>query len=166
MQDLPCGAVYQCLGLRFPAAGLCAVLAIGEPLTYHEMPNPERLVSQLFRHVSSLLPAGGLFIFDVIELGKPVLTGRSWYSGKDWAVLVQTTENQAERILLREIETFRRVGANYRRGREEHKVCLFDRQTLSGELSRSGFAVQTMTSYGEQPLPARRRAFVATRLPG
>jgi hypothetical protein len=51
-----------------------------------------------------------LLIFDVIGLGEPFLAGRTWLSGDDWAVPVETTENQTERTLVRNIETFRRVG--------------------------------------------------------
>lgn len=140
-----------------------AVVALGEPLTYHDSSDADRLVNQFFRRVSSVLPAGGMLIFDVIELGEPSLAGRSWSSGEDWAVLVETTENQSERTLVRNIETFRRIGGLYRRGREVHKVRLFDAQALCAELSSCGFATETAQSYGEQKLPSRRRAFFATR---
>lgn len=141
-----------------------AVVAIGEPLTYHENPDADNLVSQFFRRVSSVLPPGGMLIFDAIELGEPSLAGRSWNSGEDWAVLIETTENQSERTLVRVIETFRRIGEHYRRGREVHKVRLFDTQALCTELSSCGFAAQTVRAYGKSQLPSRRRAFIATRL--
>jgi hypothetical protein len=105
-----------------------------------------------------------MLIFDAIETGEPSLAGRSWISGEDWAVLVETTENQSERTLVRDIETFRRIGEHYRRGRETHKVRLFDTQALCAELSSCGFRIHTMQSYGELQLPSRRRAFIATRL--
>lgn len=141
-----------------------AVVAIGEPLTYHENSDADNLITQFFRRVSSVLPPGGMLIFDVIELGEPSLAGRSWQSGEDWAVLIETTENQSERTLVRKIETFRCVGEHYRRGREVHRVRLFNTQALCSELSSCGFATQTGRSYGEQQLPSRRRAFIATRL--
>lgn len=141
-----------------------AVVAIGEPLSHHENSDADNLISQFFRRVSLVLPPGGMLIFDVIELGEPALTGRTWNSGEDWAVLVETTENRSERTLIRNIETFRRIGENYRRGREVHIVHLFDAQELCAELSSCGFAVRTALSYGELQLPSRRRVFIATRL--
>lgn len=114
--------------------------------------------------MSSVLPAGGIFIFDTIELGAPSLAGRSWSSGEDWAVLVETTEDQSEQRLARRIETFRRIGKLYRRGHELHMLRLFDAQMLCGVLSSCGFAVKTALSYGKQQLLPRRRAFFATRL--
>jgi SAM-dependent methyltransferase len=144
-----------------------AVLAVGEPLTYHGRDaDGDRLVKRFFERVSEILPPGGMLIFDVIELGKPSLAGRFWSSGDDWAVMVDTTEDQALRTLVRDIETFRQVGDLYRRGHEVHRVHLFDTQTLCDQLSSCGFAVDTETSYGEQRLGPRRRAFFATRLPG
>jgi len=140
-----------------------AVIAFGEPLSYHDRSDADRLVSQFFRRVSSVLPFGGMLIFDVIELGEPSLAGRSWGSGEDWAVLVETAENQSERALVRNIETFRRVGGLYRRGREVHKVRLFDTQALCTELSACGFTVETARSYDELQLPPRRRAFFAAK---
>jgi len=141
-----------------------AVVALGEALTYHEGSGADHLVGRFFRSVSSVLPVGGMLIFDVIELGEPSLAGRSWKSGEDWAVLVETTENQSERSLIRNIETFRRVGGLYRRGREVHKVRLFDTQELCAALASCGFSTETAQSYGEQQLLPRRRAFFATRM--
>ncbi len=137
-----------------------AVIAVGEPLTYHsEEADAESVVRTFFQRVAGALPLGGLLIFDVIGLGEPSLEGRSWASGDDWAVLVQTIENQAGRSLVRNIETFRRVGDFYRRAREVHSVRLFDARTLCDQLVACGFVIETALSYGTQPLPPRRRAF-------
>jgi SAM-dependent methyltransferase len=142
-----------------------AVVAIGEPLTYHsQSADVDGLIGSFFKRVSSGLPRGGVFIFDLIENGEPSLAGRSWRSGEDWAVLVTTTEAQNERWLIRNIETFRRVGDFYRRGREIHPVHLFDGRIVSEQLTACGFAVETAVSYGKQPLAPRRRAFFATKV--
>lgn len=145
--------------------GMCeAILAVNEPLTYHpEDADADELVGAFFRRAAEGLPAGGVLIFDVIECGDPPLAGRFWASGGDWAVLVETTEDQRQRVLTRDIETFRSVGDSYRRGREVHRVRLFDAAELSGRLADCGFAVETTLAYGEYPLPPRRRAFFATR---
>src|SRR5262249_51274824 len=140
------------------------ILAIGESLTYHGEGEPaEQRVSLFFQRAAAILPPGGLLIFDVIELGKPSLTARSWSSGDDWAALVDTTEDPATRTLVRNIETFRKAGEFYRRDRETHYVRLFDTQALSNELEALGFDVETANAYGTQPLAVRRRAFFATR---
>jgi SAM-dependent methyltransferase len=149
-----------------PIPACDAVVALGEPLTYHpEAADADSLVSHFFQRVAAALPAGGMLIFDVIGLGEPSLAGRTWMSGDDWAVLVDTTENQTEKTLVRNIEIFRRVGEHYRRSREVHTVRLFDVQKLRDQLAAHGFAIDTAQSYGVQPLPPRRHAFFATRLP-
>ena len=95
-----------------------AIAALGEPLTYHaEGDDADLRISGFFQRASAVLPPGGVLIFDVIETGEPALTGRVWSSGDDGAVLVDTTEDPAWRTLVRNIETFRRAGEYYRRGR-------------------------------------------------
>lgn len=154
------GSIYE---MAFPVCE--AVIALGEPLTYHaDSEKAESLVEGFFRRASEALPRGGLLIFDVIEAGEPSLSGRNWRAGDDWAVLVDADENQGARLLVRKIETFRRIGNLYRRGREVHKVRLFETETLLGQLASAGFATETAQSYGAQPLPPRRRAFFSTRI--
>jgi SAM-dependent methyltransferase len=142
-----------------------AVVAVGEPLTYHpEQANADYLITTFFQRAAEALPPGGLLIFDVIGVGEPSLAGRAWSSGDDWAVLVETTEDQTARTLIRDTEVFRRIGTAYRRSREVHSVHLFDVSALRDRLSFYGFATETSPSYGAQQLPPRRPAFFATRL--
>lgn len=141
-----------------------AVLAVGEPLTYHTGADADALVHNLFRKVADILPAGGMFVFDVIELGEPSLAGRFWSAGKDWAVLVDTKEDQQSKTLVRDIETFRKVDDLYRRGHEIHRVRLFDTGVLYNDLVAVGFVTKTAQAYGAQRLPPRRRAFFSTRI--
>jgi len=142
-----------------------AVVAVGEPLTYHsEGADADNVISGFFQRVAQALPQGGVLIFDVIGLGEPSLAGRTWKSGADWAVMVETTENQTERSLVRNIEVFRCVGDAYRRSHEVHRVRLFDVSILCSQLGSYGFAIETSQSYGVQQLPPRRYAFFATRL--
>jgi SAM-dependent methyltransferase len=135
-----------------------AIVALGEPLTYHQS-----RISGFFQSAAALLPPGGVLIFDIIETGEPSLSRRTWSSGDDWAVLVDTTEDERSQTLTRNIETFRKVGESYRRGREVHRVQLFDTRWLCDELASRGFEVETSQAYGTQPLAPRRRAFFATR---
>jgi hypothetical protein len=143
-----------------------AIIALGEPLTYHpEASNAQSRITGFFQSASAVLPPGGLFIFDIIETGEPSLSRRTWSSGNDWAVLVDITEDLASQTLTRDIQTFRGVGEFYRRGREIHRVRLFDSRWLCDELAARGFEVETSLAYGAQPLAPRRRAFFATRQP-
>jgi SAM-dependent methyltransferase len=142
-----------------------AIVAVGEPLTYHpEQADADRSLQALFQRMSTILPSGGMLIFDVIGLGEPSLAGRSWSCGEDWAVLVETREDQDSHRLVRTIETFRRVDRLYRRGREVHSVRLFDTRTLTEQIAQCGFATVTEQAYGTQPLAPRRMAFFCTRL--
>jgi SAM-dependent methyltransferase len=152
-----CGSVYD---VEIPECD--AVVAIGEVMAYHdEGVDADQLVGDFFRRASGAVPMGGKLIFDVIELGEPSLAGRVWNSGEDWAVLVNTEE--ANRKLVRNIETFRRVGENYRRGREVHHVRLFDAAALCQQLSGCGFEATTAQAYGAQSMGPRRRTFFATK---
>jgi SAM-dependent methyltransferase len=149
----------------YPIRGYDAVVAVGEPLTYHaENADADDLISRFFQRVAEGLPSGGMLIFDVIGLGEPSLAGRLWHAGDDWAVLVETTENCTERTLVRNIETFRRVGEFYRRSHEVHRVRLFDVRRLCDQLGSYGFATETAQCYGAQQLPPRRHVVFATRL--
>jgi SAM-dependent methyltransferase len=154
------GSIYD---TEIPACE--GIIALGEPLTYHaEGVDADLRIREFLHRSSSVLPRGGLLIFDIIECGEPSLTGRIWSSGEDWAVLVDTTEDPASRTLVRSIETFRGIGDLYRRGREVHRVRLFDTPTLCDELVSCGFEVETSQAYGAQTLGPRRRVFFATRV--
>jgi len=165
-------AAWAVPGARFVKASIydteiptCqAVVALGEPLTYHaQHAEADRRLQVFFQRASVALPPGGMLIFDVIETGEPSLAGRFWSSGADWAVLVRTDEDQAKRALVRTIETFRRIDALYRLGREVHHVRLFDAGELSSRLTECGFAVQTGPAYGAHSLAPRGLAFFCTR---
>jgi SAM-dependent methyltransferase len=140
-----------------------AILAVGEPLTYHEADGGEGRVRGFVRRASETLTSGGMLIFDVIEMGEPSLAGRFWRSGEDWAVLSETEEDPGAKSLIRRVETFRKVGDLYRRGREVHRVRLFDTGEVCGWLETAGFNLTSAQSYGDFRLAQRRRAFFCTR---
>ena len=140
-----------------------AIVAIGEPFTYHDDGDGDARLRDFFHGAARVLPANAPMIFDLIELGQPALSGRSWKTGEDWAVLVETTEDQSSRMLMREIETFRKIGDTYRRGREVHRVRLFDTDEVCSWLEAAGFHASTADAYGEFRLHPRRRAFFGTR---
>ena len=151
------GSVYD---VALPACD--AILAIGEPLTYHEPDtDAEGRLERLFRNAHAVLPAGGLFIFDVITSGEASLDARGYTTGEDWAVLYTAREHEAH--LTRWIETFRRTDDGmYRRGKETHHVRVFHAGLVRDWLAR-GFDVETAETYGEYQLLPRRTAFFATR---
>jgi SAM-dependent methyltransferase len=141
-----------------------AILAVGEPLTYHE-PDVDagaRLRGFFGKAARALVP-GGLLVFDVILAEGPPLDARGWSGGDDWVILWETTEDREACRLTRRIETFRRRGETYRRGREVHAVKLFDAEALTAWLQDERFEVATASTYGDQALGPRRRAFFATR---
>jgi len=142
-----------------------AVLALGEPLTYHEPDaDADALVRGFFRKAGRMLRDGGLLIFDVIETDGDPLDGRGWASGPDWAVLYESREDRSARHLVRTIETFRLAqDGSYRRSAEVHSVRLFDRRAVTTWLEQEGFEVQVDMAYGRFDLAPRRVAFTATR---
>ncbi len=145
--------------------GACdAILAVGEPLTYHVPDSDaESLVRGFFRKARRALRHEGLLVFDVIEVEGESLEARGWTSAADWAVLYETREDRAARTLTRSIETFRRTeDGNYRRGSEVHHVRLFERNDVTRWLELEGFDVEVATAYGRCRLPPRRVAFIAS----
>jgi SAM-dependent methyltransferase len=143
-----------------------AILAIGEPLTYHAPgDDAETRVRTFFDNAGRALQAGGTLVFDLIVAGEPSLNARAWRAGPDWAVLSASEEDAERGRLTRHIETFRDVGGDsYRRRREVHHVRLFDRTAVTSWLEQAGFEAETATAYGSFELPRRRVAFFATRL--
>lgn len=145
-----------------------AVLAVGEPLTYHAPgTDAQALLRAFFAKVAAALPPGGLLVFDVIEAAGPSLDARAWKSADDWAILYETKEDRGAARLTRTIETFVLDGSpsrdRYRRASEVHHVALFDEQELRAWLERTGFDVETSRAYGDVQLAPRRIACVATR---
>jgi SAM-dependent methyltransferase len=142
-----------------------AILAIGEPLTYHApSEDGEARLQDFIGKAGRVLVANGLLAFDLIERGGQSLTACAWKAGTDWAVLSATQEEPEVSSLTRQIETFRDIGSgNYRRRREVHHVRLFERAVVVSWLEQAGFEVEVATTYGGVPLPRRRVAFLASR---
>ena len=141
-----------------------AVTAIGEGLDYLE-PGVSRLPSlkRLLARIARALRPGGLFIFDVLLNEGRVLDGRNWRAGGDWAVLTEVKENREAKLLIRRIVTFRKIGSNWRRGEETHRLRLFERRKVERALRDAGFTVRTAQRYGDAALLPRRRIFIARK---
>jgi SAM-dependent methyltransferase len=147
----------------FPACD--AVTAIGEVLSY--LPSGAKTapsLPRLFRRIVGALRPGGLFIFDLIVTapGLP-MAYRTWRSGGDWGIWADVTEQPARRRLVREITTFRRVGARYRRAHETHVVRIWSRAAIERMLRQTGFSVRVSRRYGAARLAPRRLAFCARK---
>jgi SAM-dependent methyltransferase len=142
-----------------------AILAIGEPLTYHApSDDAEARIRGFLGRARRALRKGGILVFDLIERGQPPLNARAWRAGRDWAVLSASEEDATLGQLTRHIETFRDVGgSSYRRRSEVHHVRLFERGAVSSWLDEAGFEVQTATAYGSFQLPPRRVGLWAAR---
>jgi SAM-dependent methyltransferase len=141
-----------------------AIVAIGEAVAYLPSNGLRRhSLARLFVRAARSLPAGGLFMFDVVvrEGGAP-LTYRTYQSGEDWAALVDSREHAG--IVTRQITTFRAVRGGYRRGEERHDVAVYRTGDIVRWLERAGFSVKTRRGYGPSRLPPRRLAFIARRV--
>jgi SAM-dependent methyltransferase len=143
-----------------------AVTAVGECFSYlFDRRNTERRIVGLFRRVYDSLLPGGLLIFDVAgpgRLGGPS-TQKSHREGEDWAVLVATEEDRRRMLLTRRIVSFRKVGKLYRRNEEIHRLRLYTRSKLAGQLRSCGFRVRILRGYGEMRFPPGLLGFLARR---
>jgi SAM-dependent methyltransferase len=156
-----CASAYE---VELPTCD--AVTSMGEVLGY--LPHGAAKASSmrpLFREVFRALRPGGLFAFDLLALGRAKLDHRSWREGTDWAILHETRELAARRLLERRIVTFRRSGMAWRRSDELHRVRVADPAAVLRDLRAAGFRVSTSRRYGTHPLLPRRLAFLA-RKPG
>ncbi len=144
-----------------------AILAIGEPLTYHRPDtDADARLRAFFGRAARALAPGGQLIFDLIEAEGAPLDARGWSTGDSWAILYETREDRAARRLTRYIETFRKPAADalvYRRAREVHDVRTFETRDVEQWLDDAGFTVEIADRYGAYALAPRRRAFLAIR---
>jgi len=146
---------------------LCvAVAAIGECFNYlFDENNAEPELYKLLRLIHEVLEPGGLLVFDVAEPGRVPGSGRqrTHTVGEDWAVLVTAEENQTNRLLTRQITTFRKVGELYRREQEIHQLRLLARSVLLDQLHGLGFEVQIVDGYGQLRFPPGYAGFLARK---
>jgi len=149
-----------------PLPPCAAVTSIGECLNYGfdakvGTTGLDRLFSRVYR---ALLPRGG-FLFDAAGPERAPENGprRSWFQGRDWAILVETTGDRRRKTLMRRITCFRRRGEQYRRSDEIHQLRLYRPEEIAGRLTKAGFEVATLSRYGRFSLPAGITAFLARK---
>ena len=142
---------------RAPIPPCRAVIAIGEVIAY------ARSFRRFFRRASAALPTGGLFIFDFIESAERRTYPPKSRGGADWAIVAQADVNRAGTILTRHITTFRKIGREYRRSQEVHRVRIYSRDDIGSALAAAGFAFRMRRSYGSCRLLPGDVAVVAER---
>ena len=137
-----------------------AVTAIGEVLSYRS--DSARDLDTLFGRVHDALRPGGLFLFDLPELG-PRWSAHRHFEGKDWALMMDVEDHSRRRFLRRKITTFRKIGKAYRRQTEVHEVELYRRTEVLRKLEAKGFEAKSSRTYGHKRLLEGRLAFTARR---
>jgi SAM-dependent methyltransferase len=150
--------VESCLSASLPPC--IAVTAIGECLNYLADPaHSDKSLGRLFVRIHDALEPGGLFLSDVAGPGRGLARGtqRMFREEDDWAVLVIQQEDAKNRLLTRQITSFRKVGELYRRAAEAHRLRLFERTDLAKMLRGAGFRLRHLRGYG--PLRFRRGHF-------
>ena len=142
-----------------------AVTSIGECVNYYfERTAGLRGLARLFKRVHAALRAGGVFVFDAAGPARiPAATARRWFSGSDWAILVETKGDRRRASLTRRITCFRQVGRLYRRSEETHRLRLFEPSDLLSALKSAGFEARLVSAFGRFRLPRGIAGFVAAK---
>jgi SAM-dependent methyltransferase len=142
------------------------VAAVGEVVNYlFDGDGARRGPRPLFRRVYDALAPGGPFVLDLAGPGRVPGAGRArhWAEGEEWAVLVSAVEDRRRRLLTREITSFRKVGAAYRRDHEVHRQRLYPPAEAAALLRGAGFRVRVLRRYGELRFARGLAGFLARR---
>ncbi len=140
--------VGSLLDLELPEA--VAVTAIGEALNYATDPRAglEEVARLAVRVHDSLVP-GGVFLFDVSDPGRHGPDGVRFHDHEDWFLANRVEESDDHTTLHRRITIFKDGGDGaYRRSDEHHVLRLYEPDALSERLTRAGFTVDRLPSYG------------------
>ena len=129
-----------------------AVTAIGEGLSYlFDLRMSDTAVDAFLARAHAALVPNGLVMFDVVETMPRPEARRAWVEADDatWAVLLRVREEDGTGIVRREITSFRKVGATYRRSVEVHRQRRYSREKILRTLRRLGFAARVLRGYGK-----------------
>lgn len=140
-----------------------AVTALSEVLCYRAGPADRPMLQPLFARIFAALEPGGVFVFDVTEVGLEQHGERTFAEGDGWACLVRFEHEAASQRLHRHITSFRRVDDLYRRSEEQHTVQLFEAASVMDDLRYVGFEVERVDHFGAAPLLPHRAGFIAKR---
>jgi hypothetical protein len=100
-------------------------------------------------------------MFDIAGTERSSTSRRTFAEGPDWAALVDVQADEANRLLTRQITSFRQVGDFYRREIETHRLMLLDPTEVLRSLHSVGFQAQRLTAYSDEPMPEGIAAFLA-----
>lgn len=143
-----------------------AITAIGECFNYpFDAANSREALVQFFDRAYRALRPGGVFVFDVAEPGRGGGQGprQKNCQGEGWALLLETEEDVHEATLTRRITTFRRVGRQYRRAEEVHRLHLYRGTEMVTALRRLGFRSRLLRGYGMFRFPSGLVGIVARK---
>lgn len=140
------------------------VTALGEVFSYlFDAPESRQPLPNIFNRVYAALESGGLFVFDVAEVGLHRETPPTFREGDDWACLVGFEYDDERQQLARQIVTFRRDGELYRRSQESHRQQLYREHDVCHMLNATGFEVTSTRHFGDFPLLPLRIGFIARK---
>ena len=161
-------AIFRARSLTDARLPSCAaVVAIGEVIDYVpadgrgiELPPALR---RFFVRVHDALKPGGLFIFDFIEsAARRTYQARS-KGGRGWVIAAHAEVDARGRVLTRRLVTIRRIGRQYRRAQETHRVRIYTRGAVARALAAAGFTASMSRSYGRYRLMAGDVAVIARK---
>jgi len=115
------------------------------------------------RRVHAALNPGGVFVFDIAELGGVPKPSSLHSEGKDWAVLVNKEEDIRRKVLTRKMTIFRKVGRLYRKSEEVHRQRLYSAARMMKTLEATGFLVTQLPGYGKECFAPGRAGFIARK---
>lgn len=140
--------------LSAPLPACRAITALGEVFNYAFDPGNgwTSFTKWLARPFDALQP-GGLLIFDVIGPGGTPEPRQVARRGDDWALMAHIEEDTEAMVLTRDITTFRKLGALYRRSEEVHRLHLFEPGELIDVLHEAGFEARRVPGLGDYLFP-------------
>ena len=139
-----------------------AIVVIGEVVNY--LPSRQALQEMIRRTFETLRP-GGYLALD-IRTPPPPDAPQEWtngQTGRDWAVIATSSVEPAQQHLTRTITTFRKVRAQWRRGKEIHRQRLYHPVEVLHWLRSEGFRVQMRCGYGQTQIFPGGKVFIARK---
>jgi SAM-dependent methyltransferase len=161
-------AIFRVASLTDARLPRCkAVVAIGEVVTYVPARSSETglppALRAFFSRAHEALEPGGLFIFDFIESGERRTFQAKSHSGGDWVLAVHAELDGRGQVLTRRMITIRKVGRQYRRAQESHRVRIYSRRAVALALADAGLSARMSRSYGRYRLMAGDVAVIAKK---